>query len=194
MKHFCRLSIHFSLLLFIVLIIAEGCKSKPEESKLYKTTKQLFFDAELNAQYKDVRSYYTSNHDLIDSKLFANRTADPTPDPNETDHVYMFQKHPMFSETLKAGVITIMKRMGDSTGFKEILYFRNAEEAEKCYQEIDAKLRPSSQLVTTADSAGFKKVEFMAETGDVIKGVQAIVTGDSTETGRMITLNVLNHQ
>ena len=177
----------FLSILFITAILV-SCTSGPVESKFVKAARELFFDVDFSKNFDDAVTYYKANPNVVDGKLFEENTTAGT---TKFDHRFVFQKHPVVTETFKGGGILVMRMDTSATShFKESFYFVNAESAEKSFQLIDQKLRPHASKVVSSDSAGYKRTEYAAPKDDAIAGVDAELVPDSVFKGNWLHINI----
>jgi hypothetical protein len=174
------------LILSVVLI---SCNSAPEESEFTKTAREVFFDVDLSIKYDDALSYYKSNSNLVDVKMF-----DSTRPGAESKHQFIFQKHPLVKQGLKAGSLYVYRRMDDSANFQQTMYFLSQEDALKSFQAIDQHLRKSANHVVTSDSADRKMVIYSAGNSDHFKAIIANLGVDSLEGQAQLKLNLVKSQ
>jgi hypothetical protein len=169
-----------------VILILISCNSKPEESEFTKSAREMFFDADLASKYEDAVNYYKGNSNLVDVKLFD--SAQQVPD---SKHQFIFQKHPMVKEGLKAGSLYVSRGMDDSAKFEQVLYFVSKEDAQRSLQAIDQKLRKSANHVVTSDSADRKMVIYSAGKPDLLSGIVVNFITDSAENQAQLKLNLV---
>jgi hypothetical protein len=181
-----RLLGRFTSLLLIPVLIS--CNSEPKESEFTKTAREVFFGVDFSGKYDDAVSYYKGNKNLVDVKMF-----DSTVAGAELKHQFIFQKHPLVKEGLKAGSIYLNRDPDDSASFKQVFYFLTKDDALKSFQEIDAKLRKSANHVVTSDTADRKLVIFTAPKSDLVQGIMANLVFDSAENISVLTLNLIKN-
>jgi hypothetical protein len=181
--------IHFLLSGFLLTSVLISCKSEPEESEFTKAAREVFFDVNFSSKYEDALSYYKSNGNLVDVKMF-----DSARVASDSRHQFIFQKHPLVKQGLKAGSLYVIRRMDDSTNLEEIMYFLNPENAQQSFQAIDQKLRKYANHVVTSDSADRKMVIYSAGKSDPFQAVIANLGVDSLEGQAQLKLNLVKSQ
>jgi hypothetical protein len=175
-----------SVLLISVLI---SCNSEPKESEFTKTAREVFFGVDFSGKYEDALSYYKGNSNLVDVKMFDSAAAG-----SESSHQFIFQKHPLVKEGLKAGTVYVSRDLNDSASFRQVFYFVTKQDALRSFQQIDARLRKPSTQVVTSDSVNKKVVMYAADRSDVIHGILADLVSDSADQPAVLTLNLVkNH-
>lgn len=171
------------ILLFALQLVS--C-SKQSESKFVKASRELFFGVDFTKNFDDAVTYYQSNPNVVDGKLFEEPSQG-----RKSDRNFVFQKHPVVNESFKGGNILIAQPGGkDTVAFKESFYFDNAESAAKSFQLIEQKLRPVSEKVVSSDSAGLNMKDYNAAKDDRISGIHAVLVADSATKGSWIHLFV----